>query len=206
MRQGLPVRRAQEIRAKCYIPDQERSAAEGLVVISLSLPLSLYVSLSLYTYIYIYIYMTRACTCIGGGEPGTWMGRDEHATLVASLVLKFKRQAPCQLLPWGMGGGSFPWGPLVALTAVMAPNLRPIRYDVIVPESQCNCTCPTSSASNPEAPVGLLVWWSLTLGVLGLLAGICIGCGTRSVCRTRSSASSGKGKGRLGQPSVLKSD
>ena len=134
------------------------------------------------------------------------MWRDEHATLVASLVPKFKRQAPCQLPPWGMGGGSFPWGPLVALTAVTAPNLRPIRYDVIVPESQCNCTCPTTSASSLEASVGFLVWGSLALGVLGLLLGICIGCGTRSACRTRSSPGSGKGKGRLGQPSVLKSD
>lgn len=105
-----------------------------------------------------------------------------------------------------MGGGSFPWGPLVALTAVTAPNLRPIRYDVIVPESQCNCTCPTSSAAGQEASNGLLVWGSLVLGVLGLLAGICIGCGAQGACRTRSSAGSGKGKGRLGQPSVLKSD
>ena len=122
------------------------------------------------------------------------------------MVLKFKRLPPVQHPPRGVGGGSFPWGPLVALTAVTAPNLRPIRYDVIVPESQCNCTYPTTSTSSSEVPVGLLVWGGLALGVLVLLLGLCLGCSSRSACRTRSSAVSGKGKGRLGQPSVLKSD
>jgi len=103
-----------------------------------------------------------------------------------------------------MGGGGFPWGPLVALTAVTAPNLRPIRHDIIVPEAQCNCTCPASVSHDAVPSYTFLIWGGVIVGSLGFALGLCLGCASRSLCRT--GLVSGKGKGRLGQPSSLKLD